>query len=202
MRTVNALVLLFIVSSIFAACGTSVEEESETAHAEAVEEPRPALTQASPRREALPESGTIEGRIADARLEARVLLALADDDAVSAYPFHVEARDGRVFIRGSVNTNAHRERIDAVVRDMDGVLLVVNEVESLEPVTATARNPADSDTPPAEVEPAPGELWHTVQSGESLWTIARRHGTSVQNIQRLNSLGSGSIRPGQRLRVR
>lgn len=41
---------------------------------------------------------------------------------------------------------------------------------------------------------------HRVRNGESLWTIARRHDTTVRAIQRANNLGSKSrIRPGQRL---
>ncbi len=44
---------------------------------------------------------------------------------------------------------------------------------------------------------------HVVASGESLWTIARRHGMTVAELQRLNGLRSGStIQPGQRLTVR
>jgi membrane-bound lytic murein transglycosylase D len=41
---------------------------------------------------------------------------------------------------------------------------------------------------------------HTVRSGESLWTIARRYDTTVRKVQAANGLGSRSrIRPGQRL---
>jgi membrane-bound lytic murein transglycosylase D len=41
---------------------------------------------------------------------------------------------------------------------------------------------------------------HTVRSGESLWTIARRYDTTVKKVQAANRLGSRSrIRPGQRL---
>ena len=43
---------------------------------------------------------------------------------------------------------------------------------------------------------------HQVRSGESLWTIAQRHGTSVVALQRANGLGRRSvIRPGQMLRI-
>ncbi|HEX5725288.1 MAG TPA: transglycosylase SLT domain-containing protein [Longimicrobiaceae bacterium] len=43
---------------------------------------------------------------------------------------------------------------------------------------------------------------HTVRRGESLWTIARRHDTSVAALKRANGMGSRStIRPGQRLRL-
>ncbi|CAN5821343.1 MAG: transglycosylase SLT domain-containing protein [Gemmatimonadetes bacterium] len=44
---------------------------------------------------------------------------------------------------------------------------------------------------------------HQVRSGESLSTIARRHGTSVAALQRLNSMGRRTtIKAGQVLRVR
>jgi membrane-bound lytic murein transglycosylase D len=44
---------------------------------------------------------------------------------------------------------------------------------------------------------------HQVRSGESLSTIARRHGTSVAALQRLNNMGRRTtIQPGQVLRVR
>ena len=46
-------------------------------------------------------------------------------------------------------------------------------------------------------------VFHTVRSGETLGGIARRYGTSVNAICRLNGIRSTSIiRPGQRLRVR
>ncbi len=43
---------------------------------------------------------------------------------------------------------------------------------------------------------------HVVRSGEVLGSIARRYGTSVGEIQRLNNLRGTLIRPGQRLIVR
>jgi LysM repeat protein len=43
---------------------------------------------------------------------------------------------------------------------------------------------------------------HVVRSGEVLGSIARRYGTSVGEIQRLNNIRGTLIRPGQRLIVR
>ena len=42
---------------------------------------------------------------------------------------------------------------------------------------------------------------HKVQSGESLYSIARRYNTSVADIKRSNNLGNSVLHPGQKLRV-
>ncbi len=43
---------------------------------------------------------------------------------------------------------------------------------------------------------------HTVRSGESLWTIARRHGVGVEQLRRWNGLGDDELlQPGDELRV-
>jgi LysM repeat protein len=42
---------------------------------------------------------------------------------------------------------------------------------------------------------------HTVRRGDSLWTIARRHGTTVDELRRANGIGSTRILPGQVLDV-
>lgn len=41
----------------------------------------------------------------------------------------------------------------------------------------------------------------TVQPGDSLWTIARSNGMTVEELMSLNDLGSDSLRPGQSLRL-
>ncbi len=43
---------------------------------------------------------------------------------------------------------------------------------------------------------------HVVKRGESLSVIARRNGTSVAQLKRMNGLKSDKIRIGQKLRVR
>ncbi|MCS7086047.1 MAG: LysM peptidoglycan-binding domain-containing protein, partial [Bacteroidia bacterium] len=42
---------------------------------------------------------------------------------------------------------------------------------------------------------------HAVQSGESLWSIAQRYGTSVEKIVRDNGLKDHRIFPGQKLNI-
>ena len=61
-------------------------------------------------------------------------------------------------------------------------------------------SPPDTSETPAS--PAAEAVYHTVRSGETLFAISRRYNVTVGDIQRLNNLGSTTIRPGQRLRIR
>jgi LysM repeat protein len=60
------------------------------------------------------------------------------------------------------------------------------------PVTATPAAPSGPET----------IVDYTVKSGDSLWLIARNHGTSVARVRELNGgLAGDVIRPGQVLKV-
>jgi LysM repeat protein len=48
-------------------------------------------------------------------------------------------------------------------------------------------------------EKATNKRYHTVRSGETLYSISRRHDLTVQKIRRLNKLNSSVIYPGQKL---
>ena len=43
---------------------------------------------------------------------------------------------------------------------------------------------------------------HKVQSGESLWSIAQKHGVTVAQLQRWNDLAGSTLRPGQKLTIK
>ncbi len=60
---------------------------------------------------------------------------------------------------------------------------------------AAARAPSG----PARAEPGV----HVVAAGETVWSIARRHGVAVRDVLQWNRLGSSAVvRPGDRLRVK
>jgi LysM repeat protein len=50
----------------------------------------------------------------------------------------------------------------------------------------------------ARAKPAAARRY-TVRRGDSLWSIARRHGTTVARLKAVNSLRSSTVRPGRRL---
>ncbi|MBU00590.1 MAG: hypothetical protein CME14_04730 [Gemmatimonadetes bacterium] len=45
------------------------------------------------------------------------------------------------------------------------------------------------------------EISYTVRSGDSLWTIARRHQTTVNELRQVNGLQGSTIYAGQILEV-
>lgn len=54
---------------------------------------------------------------------------------------------------------------------------------------------------PAISRPSATVKTYKVQKGDNLWLIARKHGTSVASIKRVNDLGSNLIKPGDSLRI-
>lgn len=46
------------------------------------------------------------------------------------------------------------------------------------------------------------QKYHTVRSGDNLWDISKRYGTTVENIRKLNPGQTAALKPGQTLRVK
>lgn len=63
--------------------------------------------------------------------------------------------------------------------------------------TSVATTPKPAPTPP---KPAP--IYHTIKNGDTLSSIARKYGITVQRIQQLNHHKGDIIRVGERLRVK
>lgn len=65
------------------------------------------------------------------------------------------------------------------------------------------RVPDRGPAPAAAVATGPGgEVKHRVRTGDSLWRVAQRYGTTVDRIRRQNNLRSDLLQPGQVLIIR
>ena len=173
---------------------------------------------------------TVAARVEDLSTGARVELALAEAGGLRAYAFDAEVTDGRVLRQGDLQTRDEYERAARVARDVDGVTEVVNQVTVAGQEVATAKPEPEPDTATASPDVAEGDTaatpesadeateqpataqtaepqeeqatYHTVRSGESLWTIARQHDVSIADIRQLNNLRGSNIQPGDRLRIK
>lgn len=66
---------------------------------------------------------------------------------------------------------------------------------------AAPSNAATAATPVEPAAPVANSTTHTVVAGDSLWGIARKHGTTVEAIQTANGLTSTVIRVGETLTI-
>ena len=75
-------------------------------------------------------------------------------------------------------------------------------IESLEKFNNILPGLPIATIPAHELKALMSATTYVVRSGDSLWTIARKHKTSVKNLQMLNNLTAKSIiKPGQKLKV-
>lgn len=161
-------------------------------------------------------------RIEDLRRTSAVRSALVQNTETRAYDVVVRAEAGVVALTGLVPTMGVRARIEEVTRAVPGVLAVRNDIRLdgqpntpvLDPVTprdpqegALADEPVAAPTAASGLPPsgdAPTEAtYHVVQQDDTLYSISRRYGTSVEALQRLNGMGrSTTLNLGQQLRIR
>jgi len=55
--------------------------------------------------------------------------------------------------------------------------------------------------PAPKPKPKPSARYHTVRSGDTLFSLSKRYGTSVSRLKSVNGLSSDLIRIGQTLRI-
>jgi LysM repeat protein len=67
---------------------------------------------------------------------------------------------------------------------------------------ATPAKPAPTTTPVKPAAASSTASHHTVIQGETLYSISRKYGTSVDNIKKMNNLNSNTIGPGLVLKVK
>ena len=164
----------------------------------------PAASAQSP----LPARPGVADRLDDLRLATAVRLALVGDVRTRALDVRVAARDGGVEVRGDVPASQART-VAEVAYAVPGVRVVGGlpglADQGARPAATARPDPARLDAPaerPAPAAEAGERRFHTVERGDTLFSLARRYGTDVQAILRLNGMEAPAIRVGQRLRVR
>lgn len=163
---------------------------------------RTASVSASPVRPASVDSNDVRSvaeRIRDATTATRVKKALVRDEALRVFDFNPDVVAGHVTLRGDVNAPSQYRRVEQIVRSVDGVDALTNAL------TVQGRPVSDSAVADAQPAASPNDdamAYHTVRNGDTLWRIAREYRASVERIRDLNDLRSGTLQPGQRIRVR
>jgi len=89
----------------------------------------------------------------------------------------------------------------AAITPTTGVITAQTPVPTATPIATTAATPATAATPveAAAVTPSPNEFVYVVTTGDTLWSIAIRFGTTVEAIKARNGLTSDIIYKGQEL---
>lgn len=138
-------------------------------------------------------SRTVAQRLADATVKARIKQALVYERALRPFNFSPKVIRGTVTLRGDVDTREQYRHAERVVESLEGVESVSNQV------TVAGRPIPESDSPSVS-DAASGDVYHTVQRGETLWQIAQEYDVSVRHLRTLNDLSS-SLQAGERIRV-
>ncbi|NBY20091.1 LysM peptidoglycan-binding domain-containing protein [bacterium] len=83
-----------------------------------------------------------------------------------------------------------------------GTVLVLPKGASIRTSQKNLPSSPPSRTPSAESSPNGEYVTHTVQSGESLWSISEKYNVTVQNLFKWNNLKRSQINPGKQIKVK
>jgi membrane-bound lytic murein transglycosylase D len=103
-------------------------------------------------------------------------------------------------VNGATHTVQSGETLWAIARDHSVSVTALQEVNGMSDATI---RPGQVLRLPQTSAPAVAAMpvEHIVEGGESLWGIARKHGTTVDAIRTANELGDRPIQPGQKLQI-
>lgn len=159
---------------------------------------------------------SLDERLDLARAAARLEVRLAEDPLLRPFQIEVDIRESTLILTGQVSSQDQRTRAQQIADNTGIAEHVINRIEldnsgtaavvavpTPTPVPAAVPPPSSQpDTTEAPAAPVAEPVYHTVRSGETLFAISRRYNVTVGDIQQMNNLGSTTIRPGQRLRIR
>jgi len=143
-RSAAYLIIVLIVSAPLAGCeqDASIPESEEVQLSEEAKRLNESETEAV---EVLDDERSVERRLADATLATKVRIALVDVEALRPFDFETVAVNGRVLLRGAVETRDERSQAERVAQSVDGVRDVINRISvSEEPMAATSDPDRDS----------------------------------------------------------
>jgi len=195
------------VAVVLSACTSDASSPGTAPDSAATESPTTTVseTRSSPEpppsfpSEAEAEARSVAQKLSDTSTETRVERALVQTSSLRVFSFRPTVVKGHLALRGDVNTVDQYRRAERTARQVEGVEVVTNQLTvGGRPVTED-RLSEDEETA-AETEDT--AVYHTVRQGDNLWDIARKYRASVEQIRSLNDLGSSTLRPGQRIRVR
>ena len=143
--------------------------------------------------------------VMDGALEVRILY-LTDDDSrpiqsvTELLPFHYEAEVPNIQSDSVWYLEPDMEQLTAAMIGGDTVevkAVILLDMLVLQPVCQPVIQKAETaplDT--KKLQQMPGIVGYLVQEGDSLWDIAKRFHTTVDNIVTTNNLASDTVRPG------
>lgn len=137
------------------------------------------------------------------------LLYLTDDDAepvgasVEVVPFHCVAEADGIDEKSVYQLNLNLEQLTAVMLGGDSVevkAMIAADLLVLQPVceqvlTGVRTEPLDMK----KLQEMPGIVGYIVQPGDSLWKIAKKFHTTVDNIMEINGLTDSNLKVGDKL---
>lgn len=149
-----------------------------------------------------------DGLHIDGVLEVKLLYLTADDaepvrSSTEMVPFHYMAEAPGINQDSVYQLNTGLDQLTAVMMGSDTVevkAVIALDILVLQPVCEPVINnvtvePMDTQ----KLQQLPGIVGYIVQPGDSLWKIAKKFHTTVDNIMTANGLSDSLIHPGERL---
>lgn len=106
-----------------------------------------------------------------------------------AKKYRIRTADLKKWNRISGSRVVYRQRLTIHVNEPSGSALAVAPPSKV--VAAVVASPQATSQP----------RYHTVQRGDTLWTISQRYGMPVDRLKKVNQIKSGNIRPGQKILI-